>query len=529
MTGINFGMSVWSAAHLNLSMKNCQMRSLNIKTTETRLHVSNSKMGSSIQIMDGSGMFVNCSFFGTNMSARSALISAENATVILKAMRIVNWQGREFLQISSGTGRITDVTFENCTAASSLIHVFNESKCTIENCKFLSNSGQIFNTQIKSVGTVQNAHFTDNKILHLILNLPLIQCGLESHLELRNSHFVNNTIMLRAGGLFVNQSSCNVSNCSFKNNNVADNFAVVSVVKNGILKINKTIFSNNTGGAVSFHNSSNFVVSNCHFLGNSAEKGGAIFFQSKRDTNNKSKSVTSKKPFELSVPRITTGTVANCSFLDNTARNGGAIAAEDVALILHNNMFANNSGGAVALFLSPANFTSCIFLANKASGEGGAISSYLASLFVFSSTFTANEAADTRFSGGGAIVVASARKVILSNSTFHRNIGTRGGAIDASAVNLVMDNSTFIENNGRQGGAAYCSQSAVILKHSSFQSNTALASGGALEFELSSICTMEHVHFSNNSAQSGGAIFAGRNLSLFCNFCTFSNNSAYLK
>ncbi len=547
VTDIDFYMSVWSVMNLNLNFTNCQLRSSQIKTATTRLQVSNCQVRSSFQIFDGLATFVNCTILSSKISSQSPLIDAKNSTVILKSSQVVNWQGEGFLQISEGIGKITGVKFVNCTAAFSLIIAIHHTTLVADNCTFVSSTGTSVKLYNNSVGSVHNSLFQDNRISdsHSKQNYSLGQCYLGSYLQLKNSHFVNNTILSNASVVCVIKSIVFLQNCSFKNNRASDVMGIVSILK-GILRMNTTIFSNNTGGAVHLYNSSNFVISKCLFQDNHANAlnvGGAIRCIGQGKVHKKGNfwndlmemletqhlpTANATRPVFVAVATNSEGMVSNCSFIGNIAQHGGAIAAKDVGLILSFNVFENNFNSAVYLDHSPANFTQCTFHGNNGHEFGGAISSVWASLSVISSVFTENEFVGHFY--GGAISFGMYSTLTVFNSTFCGNRGSMGGAIYGyHAVNAYLCESTFVGNSGKSGGAIFISAGDAVLQECHFESNTGYGSGGALSFDFYSNARIIQTQFINNTSAGGGAVSSFRNSSLFCNLSTFYNNSAKLK
>ncbi|MGI6090014.1 MAG: choice-of-anchor Q domain-containing protein, partial [Saccharofermentanales bacterium] len=129
------------------------------------------------------------------------------------------------------------------------------------------------------------------------------------------------------GGMFNNNSSPTVVNCTFSGNK-----------------------ANFDGGGM-YNNKSSPTVANCTFSGNTASNGGGMY-------NNKS-----------------SPTVVNCTFSGNTASNGGGMQNYDSSPTVVNCTFSGNTaninGGGMQNYDSSPTVVNCTFSGNKASNGGG--------------------------------------------------------------------------------------------------------------------------------------------------------------
>ena len=136
------------------------------------------------------------------------------------------------------------------------------------------------------------------------------------------------------GAVHVYGSTLNVSNCNFINNSANYGGAVcfnysLSSFTNCTFTANE---ATNSGGAIYFYSSSaNFM--GCKFMDNSADLGGATYFSSSSYLS----------------------TFINCMLTDNVAFCGGAVYSSD----------------------SSYSFTNCTLTRNEAIAEGGALWSYI--------------------------------------------------------------------------------------------------------------------------------------------------------
>ncbi|MBD2704160.1 hypothetical protein IC229_26185 [Spirosoma sp. BT702] len=211
---------------------------------------------------------------------------------------------------------------------------------------------------------------------------------------LANCTFKNNTASGNGGGLYNDEASYpTLLNCNFTANKAAQGGAIYTSSATSLTLVN-TQFSSNTatsGGALFSQNSSP-LLTRCLLTQNTATKGGAIY------TNN------SGGP-----------TLINTQFIQNTASSqGGALFASG----------ANNSGVLVKLI-------NCILVGNQAS-QGGAFYNALAQASLMNCSLSGNSSA----SQGGAFYNLTS-SVDLTNSVVWNNGGSNsfanslGGTVSA--------------------------------------------------------------------------------------------------
>ena len=145
---------------------------------------------------------------------------------------------------------------------------------------------------------------------------------------------------------------------------------------------------------------------------------------------------------------------------------------------------------------------------NRSDVTGGGIYSYqLGTLTISDSKFQTNWAKGGYNCGGGAVF--SDVETTVTGCSFAGNSSVSGGAIDLHESGmLTVAGSTFSENSGQNGGAIYSDyNSAVTVTDSIFVGNHTTESGGAIH-GIGAL-TVRNSTFSENSANSGGAIRAG--------------------
>ena len=239
--------------------------------------------------------------------------------------------------------------------------------------------------------------------------------------------------------------------------------------------------------------------------------------------------------------------------LRNGNNNGGGAAITDdqsstiqinykfTDLKVEDNTGGNNASGTIRILgknntSSSINFNNCIF-SNNSVGEGGAI--YLndittvpGELLIDNCSFDGNTAtnATSFFEGGGAIVFRFSDNCIIKNTTFCDNeSSSTGGAIRLRFSDFVdIDSCDFSSNIANFGGAiAIANCNTTDITNSDFVSNEGDAGGGAVYAVSSTTRITDNCNFYTNFAESGGAIFIERTLTvggtiasqvLSCNF-----------
>ena len=151
-----------------------------------------------------------------------------------------------------------------------------------------------------------------------------------------NCYFLKNESS-QGAGMFNNNASPNLIDCTFEKNNSGYGGGIYNI-NNSKAEITRCEFKDNhakgdttivTGGGAIYNDSSNVIITNCTFLGNSADKGGGV-------ENNKS-----------------TPDIINSIFLGNLSDGFG--------------------GGAIYNGSSNTGIINCSFSGNKANFSGGAL------------------------------------------------------------------------------------------------------------------------------------------------------------
>lgn len=212
--------------------------------------------------------------------------------------------------------------------------------------------------------------------------------------------FTLNDAERNGGGIYCEDSSPEISSCTFQNNEVLD------------------AINNFGGGGISLVRSAPTILE-CEFVSNSAARGGGI---NCRDNSH---------------PSISAST-----FTANTANAGaGVYCVENSQAQLHGNCFESGvaiSGG--GLYADEANpwVTDCIFAENVSTGTDPT-------------------------HGGGAVHLYKA-VVTIGNSAFIGNAGVLGGAVHVrESASASLSEATFAGNSAEFGSAVYCRDSNLTL------------------------------------------------------------------
>jgi len=294
------------------------------------------------------------------------------------------------------------------------------------------------------------------------------------------------------------------------------------VIANGVTIKNLTIKNANyweNGSAIKFAGDSGTVI-NCNFINNTAQNGGAIYFDKTGNvencnfTNNKA---TGDDSYGGAVYFNHEGTVSNCNFTNNSASYGGAVYFGTDGTVTNCNFTKNSAGhgGAVHFyFVSTGTVTNCNFTNNTVGINGGAI--YFGNTGnVENCNFTNNSAVD-----GGAVYFVSDAEV--TNCNFTGNTGSNGGSIWMSSGSVT--NCNFTNNSAGYGGAVYFNLEGTVT-NCTFTNNAARGGGGAIYICSGSV---ENCTFTNNKAigydSCGGAVYFGTDGTV--TNCNFTNNSA---
>jgi predicted outer membrane repeat protein len=278
-----------------------------------------------------------------------------------------------------------------------------------------------------------------------------------SQLTLRDCQLRNNQSDIGAALCCMGGSSCTLSNCELTGNNAPA-----------------------SGGAVYVAGSSSISIADSTIAANRSGKGGGLYIE------------------------FGSASLSNCELKENTAPTGAAVASWSTQMVFHACRIHDNSADSLS---------------------GGAVNTSTGSLVIHDSIFAANTGGAV-WSGGAAVE--------LKRNRFEGNTANRGGALYADYSSLDVEQCEFRANFAYQAGALYsmgyqgAGLGGLALKDCLFLSNEAATEGGAA-FCLGQPVSMVNCIVSGNTAkfQAGGFRLTS-NLPMLVANCAFIGNRASL-
>lgn len=242
------------------------------------------------------------------------------------------------------------------------------------------------------------------------------------------------------------------------------------------------------GGAIVSVNSS-IVITECLFVGNRAEVGGAIF------------SVL-----------YSSITIVNSSFDGNSAGMANSITS------------CTNAGGALhAASGSGISIHGGYFVNNRAKDGGGVLSSMDISYMAITQSEFINNSAYGYEGYGGILYMHNSSILTINHSRFVNNHALDGGVLYVSDTDIVITDSEFVNDSSNSPETHFNSKGGVvsieallstsdsniinlIITHSLFIDNSALTDGGVVYASGEVNITIVSCNFINNNAQRGGIV-----------------------
>lgn len=268
----------------------------------------------------------------------------------------------------------------------------------IEGVRFLGCGGSKVASVSNFILANSTFHGDDNTGTAMIL--------VDSSANMIDSQFLNNTVG---------------TNCSYNNIDFDGNYEEVSV---------------SIGGAVLSTNS-DIYVSKCHFDGNRADNGGALYAEGNSNIVISDCSFINTKGTVVYTINSTIRDEGSV-YENNTAVVGAVIYAlqSDNLTFLGSKFYGNKAeekGGAIFSFRSGLILDKCKAVNNSAS-KGGVVNMLSGTLEIKESSFIQNSAHKV----GGIMNVESCPKVQISASLFSQNIADRIGIFHLADSNLVL-------------------------------------------------------------------------------------------
>ena len=365
-----------------------------------------------------------------------------------------------------------------------------------------------------STARVKNCSLRNNSAI----NSGGAQRGLQSTIDFDTCVFRFNSAM-RWGGVMDNKAGSNITirHSSFEENTAfLHQGGVVRTSLDTVTITNSTFLFNtavdSSGGALSGLDS-NFSISYCQFIGNSASyRGGALYTIG---------SMTMLEIIDYSnlfseVKKD--GTV----FMNNTAQYGGALYSTARNMVINGSVLASHN------WASDSNVM--YFALTNGKILGNLTFSYNhGSLVLLSSTIIVEASCEfINNSNSGAITILQSILNLKGSYNLEHNHGQNGGAVYAVESQLYINAPVHISNNKavENGGGMYLYQSEIVcgqICHLIFQKNQANKRGGGIH-AISSLIVLNAPHlsyqpkwieFNENSASEGGGLLLESNAKLY--------------
>ena len=198
----------------------------------------------------------------------------------------------------------------------------------------------------------------------------------------------------------------------------------------------------------------------------------------------------------------------NCKISGNTAERGGGIyfhskyVSEVLFTEVRNNSATAYGGGFYAHFTDTVYVSNSYFYGNYAFYNGGAMNS--AGKLDINKTHVDSNSAGTR--AGGVYFAYFGTLMTVDSSLFTRNDATFGGAVNAqSAMNF--NYTTFDNNTGSQGPGLYFTSATVNVLGCTFSNNVGSTGGGINVGQNASIVINKSTIVNNTATGLGGGIY----------------------
>lgn len=371
---------------------------------------------------------------GKHLSTAFHVVSGGAGTVF-KNLKFINGNGYygSAICVDDKNVRVENCIFEDnhankLGAVTSHYSLDVGSGLIVENCQFRRNTGYFQDLNEESAGAALTMYGRDSIARNCIFEDNWVKSKGASY---------GGAIQV---GLDLPGSNGKVINCIFKNNKA----------------ISTESFSH--GGAGCIRSGSSYT--NCTFIGNCADEGGALTFHGTGEIKNCTFINNSANGYGGA---LSTGllydymelTVENCNFDGNYAPMGGAIQANGMNIVIDNSNFKNNrvteNGGAIYARAEDVTIKDSTFNSNKASIDGGAIYIEGKNTVVEDSYFISNEAipdVNKLDDGLGGAIYVNSTLALIKNNSFRFNTARNGSAIyyDKNGEKLTLENNELYQN-----------------------------------------------------------------------------------
>ena len=530
----------------------------------------------------GNGAILDSTFINNSATGSGGAVSWGGANGRLSGSTFINNSASSGGAVywSGSNGTILDSKFINNNASHGGAVDWRGVNGTILDSKFINNNassgGAIYQINIllpvHSFFLTLNSTFVNNSASSggAIYSLNDLRRSFLSHVKILDSKFMNNTASAFGGATYLRsnlygKNLLEINGSEFDGNNATDGGAIYSTEYTNFNILNSNFTNNNAlpnsssmsglGGAVFLNG--NGTVLNSTFVNNSAEYGGAVFWN-RADGNLTSSSFINNSAYYGGAVYWSgaDGRLSGSTFIGNNASYGGAVEWDQYATngTLSGSTFIGNSassaGGAVSWngdngTLSGSNFTgnnaffagavSCAYIGFIISNSsfvdcssrinGGAITTISPYTIISNCGFeNCSVMVAPSIMGGGAIYMWGGS---ISDCTFvNSSTNSRGGAIHSHDDSVSVDNCSFVDCSAKYGGAVYFHEltSNGVLGNCSFVDCSA-QSGGAVYWNGAN-GRLSGSTFTGNNATDGGAVYWNGDNGVLGN-CSFVDCSAY--
>lgn len=375
----------------------------------------------------------NCVFSNNLVKnfSNAALFTSNGSTIFRNNVfdSCLNYRyGKDLIGIYGGKAKLENNLFTHCgdslnpSDLNPLVQIGNDAEPTISGNVFKDNytlcyrieSGAMANingdtiSQAEAGILLSNTHTTKpvlfrNTFIEKIKGAAAVYAGIDCR-----ANFIN----------------CEITNCLKSG---------VTVVRDSEFSFNKCSLINNQGGGIYVaYLTTDVVVEDCYFEGNSANYGGGLFISDRSNS------------------RVTRST-----FKSNLAANGGGLSAGSGSVItgcvFMNNQAYSFGGGA---FVQGCTFTNNQLINNESYMGGGMLvqrSNYYKG--IFENNYLGGNTADSL--GGGAIIVTDQFVTFRNNHLENNSAAYAGGGLSIFASGKTFISGLLINNNEARFGAGF--------------------------------------------------------------------------
>ena len=199
---------------------------------------------------------------------------------------------------------------------------------------------------------------------------------INSHVILKNITFTNFVLSTSSdyGVIYWSGTSGTLENCNFTNISVNKGYGAIRLASTN-LKINNCYFDCNYAKDSLFYlYGGSIIISNCTFNNNT----NVISIGSSVKTSEISNCLFINNNGSTIKHSGVEGMITNCTFINNSNNGGGAISISGKGNVLFNSLFINNTasdrGGAISWSGAEGIMNNCTFINNSASNSSGAVS-----------------------------------------------------------------------------------------------------------------------------------------------------------